>query len=233
MPENICIQCNKAFVVDRNHRTSKYCSLDCKKLYKDKQKATFLKERLLKGSKVCSKCKKELPLDNFTGTTHMYCKNCSALWARERKASPKRNWKHEQELAFKRKGKDYKSYLTTNLPAIRSRAKKKEIPFDITCQDLIELAENQNFLCALTEEPMTFTVGIGTVQTNCSVDRIVPSLGYIKENIQLVTLRANTIKNTATLNELYTVCKNILKVAEKKSTKTSQNAPILCKESEI
>ena len=35
-----------------------------------------------------------------------------------------------------------------------------------------------------------------------NTDKIIPSLGYIENNIAIISQRANTLKNNATLDEL-------------------------------
>ena len=50
-----------------------------------------------------------------------------------------------------------------------------------------------------------------------SIDRIIPSLGYVRGNVVVVSWRANSLKKDATLKEmeaLYTFYKNIKTVTE-------------------
>ena len=45
-----------------------------------------------------------------------------------------------------------------------------------------------------------------------SLDRINPELGYIPGNIQVLSTKANVLKNNASINELITFAKNVLKI---------------------
>lgn len=43
------------------------------------------------------------------------------------------------------------------------------------------------------------------------IDKIDNSKGYVKGNIQIISMKANAMKNSASLEELHTFCKNILR----------------------
>lgn len=78
----------------------------------------------------------------------------------------------------------------------RARAKKLELPFTITIDDIVI----PNFCPILGIE---LKKGEGKSHDNSpSLDRIIPSLGYVPGNIQVISYRANRIKNDATLDEL-------------------------------
>jgi hypothetical protein len=81
----------------------------------------------------------------------------------------------------------------------KQRALKKGVPFDLSIEDVeeiisdmkcfylgIELKKNQGFL--------TFD--------SLTLDRIIPRLGYVKGNVVACSHRANTIKNTASIQDL-------------------------------
>lgn len=63
---------------------------------------------------------------------------------------------------------------------------------------------------------MTYKFYEGRVNTNLSIDRIDSSKGYTKDNVQLVTMAANQMKNDLTLDELIVMCSNIMKTVGEK-----------------
>lgn len=103
----------------------------------------------------------------------------------------------------------------------KSRSEKRKIPFDLTLDQLISLWDRQNGLCAITKEPMTHIRGNGKVSTNVSIDRVNSSLGYSIENLQLVCLIVNIMKNIFTIEELRMWSLKILTNTE--TNKVTQN----------
>lgn len=85
----------------------------------------------------------------------------------------------------------------------KQRAKKYDIPFDITYRDIV-IPEYCPYL------------GIKLVPfsdwSSPSLDKIVPELGYVKGNIQVISTKANTMKNNATQDELIRFAKAVLKL---------------------
>ena len=92
----------------------------------------------------------------------------------------------------------------------KERAKKFNIPFDITKEYLQYLWDKQKGLCALSGIPMTYKRDGGRTPTNVSIDQINPHLGYTKNNIQLVCMAVNQMKNDLSMEELYMFCESIL-----------------------
>jgi len=89
-------------------------------------------------------------------------------------------------------------YLVHNA---KQRAKKYGIPFDITYKDIV-IPECCPYL------------GIKLVPfsewSSPSLDKIIPELGYVKGNIQVISTKANTMKNSATHDELVRFAEAIL-----------------------
>lgn len=78
----------------------------------------------------------------------------------------------------------------------KARAKKEGCAFNLEPED-IRIPE----VCPILG--VKLARGEGSVaETSPSLDRITPSLGYIKGNVQIISFKANTIKSNATPDEL-------------------------------
>lgn len=78
----------------------------------------------------------------------------------------------------------------------RTRGRIFNIAFSITVDDII-IPD----VCPILGIPLI--LGDRTKRDSSpSIDRIIPSLGYTKENIVIISLRANRIKSDATIMEL-------------------------------
>lgn len=79
--------------------------------------------------------------------------------------------------------------------AAKARATAKNIPFDITVEDIGLVPD----VCPI----LGIELKAGTKSINSpSLDRLVPSLGYVKGNIWIISSLANSIKASKTLEEL-------------------------------
>ena len=103
---------------------------------------------------------------------------------------------HSQWVKTKRKEEPHRFIYYS----AKHRAKKSGIPFDITHDDVINIypIDGKCPILGLELQP-----NLGKTQDNSpSLDRLVPEKGYIKNNIIVISHRANRIKNNATLEEL-------------------------------
>jgi hypothetical protein len=96
------------------------------------------------------------------------------------------------------KGKKYKKENPEKrtLSNIRQRAKRLEIPFDLELSDLEKVDR-----CPVFNFPLERGKG-HSYKASPSVDRIDPTKGYTKDNIQIISNFANTMKQDATKEQL-------------------------------
>jgi hypothetical protein len=78
----------------------------------------------------------------------------------------------------------------------KHRAKKQGVPFNIEICD-IDIPE----YCPILGLKLAQSEG-KTSGCSPSLDKIVPSKGYVKGNIQIISWKANSLKKDATLEEL-------------------------------
>ncbi len=113
--------------------------------------------------------------------------------------------KTKDERQEKQKKYYLENYDLSLLNSIRQRAKRLGAPFDLTRDDLIFPEKCPVFGFALERNR-------GKVNFNSpSIDRIDPSRGYTKDNIQVISYKANTMKNNASKEELEMFARWILK----------------------
>lgn len=205
----ICKRCNKELTLDKFYKHPGYkdglCN-KCKICVGEVQYENVLEKQKQVESNIwtCSSCNRELVLDseNFhkrsdsvTGYQHR-CKVCL-------KKDPRR-------VTRLIKNNDLDLFIYDNFYNAQYRAKKKNIEFTITSQDLKELWDSQKGKCALTGLNMTHIKLEGKVKTNLSIDRINPNLGYIKDNVQLVCNIVNVMKSDMNMDDLKYYCNLIL-----------------------
>lgn len=93
------------------------------------------------------------------------------------------------------------------LSAARNRARKKGIPFNITVEDIV-IPET----CPILGITLTRNLGQhGGTFSSASLDKIVPELGYVKGNVQVISSLANNMKSNATKEHLLRFAEWILK----------------------
>ena len=185
-------------------------------------------------NKTCSRCKIAKPLDNFSkdknrvdGKT-VHCRVCAKAYRTKNRTAinlNKKRYRAEnlarvtayQRQHYKENSKrimeDNRKFYENNrdvylLKKSRERAKKSGLEHSLTLEDL-KIPTH----CPYLGIELTCKLGSGQLKTNASVDRIDSSKGYVKDNVQIVSRQANTMKNDATLEELITSSKNVLRLA--------------------
>jgi len=88
----------------------------------------------------------------------------------------------------------------------KRRAKKSKVPFTIKVTDIIMMEH-----CPYLNIPLYRGNKIHCANSP-SIDRIVPEKGYIPENIQVISYKANLMKNDASIDRLIIFANNILRI---------------------
>lgn len=86
-------------------------------------------------------------------------------------------------------------FLADRFNRLRIRARKENVPLDLTKEQFISQYKNQNGLCFYTDEKLVCEVGSNKHEHSLSVDRFDPRRGYVSENIVFCTYRINTCKS--------------------------------------
>lgn len=97
--------------------------------------------------------------------------------------------------------------LARVLSTIRGRALKNDLHFNLTPQDLVVPT-----VCPVLGIPLKQWGENNKLQMDSpSVDRLNPRLGYIKDNIRIISWRANKIKSDATVEEISAILSYMIK----------------------
>lgn len=146
--------------------------------------------------KICSHCRKELPLASFT----KHSKNKDGLQGGCRecnnKSSKAWNAGNKNSLILKR---------------LKERAAKRGLDFNLVAEDVNFPEKCPVFGFALQRNQKI------PKRNSPSVDRIDPTKGYTKNNIQILSNLANVMKSDATPEELIQFAEWILKTYKKEN----------------
>lgn len=170
--------------------------------------------------KTCIKCNQTKVVENFhkckTNKDGLYnwCKSCKKEYDKKYRQSDKiqslyssKEYKSKKkEEQFIRLNSDLRYLMYRNTKA---RALKNNIPFNLKLEDII-IPER----CPILEiELLKIPYGKrrGFQMNSPSIDKINPELGYIKGNIQVISMKANAMKYSATKEELIKFCNNVLR----------------------
>ena len=143
----------------------------------------------------CTRCKTLLPVSKFhkdsskKGGHYTICKKC-------RSADPK-------------------NIMDNLIGNAKKRAKRHNVPYEITRQFILELNKKQNGKCALSGITLNWKPCKMQIQRVCppdrvSLDRIIPKFGYVPENVQLVTDFVNRIKMWYPGDDIILFCRMII-----------------------
>jgi hypothetical protein len=230
MSTKICKNCKKELELSffNRHALTKDGYLGhCKECDYIKRKKKQKKEVNIVEEKSCCICKEVKSSNyfmrvnrNFDGLSAI-CLTCWDLHQVTEKSKIDRNYPRKLRLQYDPEYRKYINLLKSKsngthlgrrkrmLANAKKRAKKLNLDFNLTLEDIIIPDE-----CPIFKIPFTF-VAETSYQDNCSLDRIDNTKGYIKGNVQVISMKANTMKNSATPEELLNFCKYFLQQLEK------------------
>jgi|DEB0MinimDraft_4_1074332.scaffolds.fasta_scaffold51846_2 hypothetical protein len=108
--------------------------------------------------------------------------------------------------------KGYKKLRSQHWSSILHGAKRRNLEVKITIEEAWEQYEKQDGKCALTGRDIFFAKTNKTItQSTASLDRIDPSKGYTKENIQWVHKKVNQMKWDLQQFDFIQICKEVVK----------------------
>ena len=126
--------------------------------------------------KQCVKCKSSMPIDR----NHIWCTPCHSQYDKERYHNDRIN--NPAKILWRN---------------AKLRARKRSIEFNITVQDII--IPNK---CPIYNKAFEYGEKGAPGDWAPTLDRINPNKGYIRDNIAVISYRANTIKNKGTVEDL-------------------------------
>lgn len=156
--------------------------------------------------KSCRLCGKLKPLSFYnkrkdSGKFRTECLEC--------KSKLHRKWYEKNGIKVKQKSKELRinNQHRSLLNSCKFSALKKNLDFNLKIEDIVIPK-----LCPFLNIEITNIQGSGFIGSNASVDRIDPTKGYIKGNIQVISRKANHMKLNASRLELLTFASNVLKI---------------------
>ncbi len=131
-------------------------------------------------------------VSNYKNTIYK-CNTCFIACANSKKI----NWRKAKTVGSPQ-------HLTDLLQAARRRARQFNLPFNLKVKDLRKIITTHcpvfGFKFEINKKDIK-----NNWETSPSLDRVVPSKGYVKENIVIVSMLANSIKCSATPTQILKV----------------------------
>tara|TARA_R110002126_G_scaffold187631_1_gene336282 strand:+ start:88 stop:702 length:615 start_codon:yes stop_codon:yes gene_type:complete len=144
----------------------------------------------------CSGCEtiREVDCNNLEKGISTRCNDCGQ---KDNRGSNNPAWKGYKEISA--------SYIS----GLKHGAKTRGYCFEITMEDLQDLWEKQDGLCALTGQKLDLLAKGRTASNKASLDRIDPKRGYTPDNIQWLHKDINFMKRNYNEDYFIDLCKKV------------------------
>lgn len=166
--------------------------------------------------KICKHCNRELPFEAFNKDKNRLdgrksrCRECDAASFQAKYQDPA--WRE----AHGNRAKRWRARLKDADPArlwaydalanAKMRAKRSGVPCSITMLDVVGVVVDT---CPLLGLPLVYATG--KIHDNSpTLDRKLCAKGYTKDNIAVISHRANRLKSDSTVEELQTLLSNLI-----------------------
>ena len=235
MLRRICGTCSASFQIAESQATNGrgvFCSRPC----------FLVKHSAPRKTSICSTCKTELPAtpEHFelnkacVGGLSSRCKPCSNArarkWRKDNRLLLARRWTEKYARGHKAAASKLDRYYRENQPqrsratamrnSIRARCDARGIPFDrnwLTTRKIFELLLATE-RCPVCDSEFVYPSpygALGPSDRSVSLDRIIPSAGYVEGNVAIICWRCNALKRDALLPELEAITAWLRKVTSK------------------
>ena len=151
--------------------------------------------------KHCNKCDQGLPMEAFNNNRARkdgkqdYCRDC--------------HYENFWNPHSKKVQEDPKLVLSIRMSTLiyqcKCRAKRDSLPFNLTNKRVRALFPD-SMVCPATGEEMVVMSTDGSRARTVSIDRIIPEKGYVLDNIQFISQRANSMKRDKSPRRTHRVC---------------------------
>ncbi len=178
---------------DDQNSKAVFCCDECRTATREETIA----RRRANPSRICRICGEPIP--NTRRLDAVYCSDSCGNRNRNRTYDDKQSSsgiKHQRQRAYRRLHPS-----RALLAAVKHRAKKNNIEFSITEED-IPIPNVCPVLGIPLIPPGSRVNGSGYHPDNASVDRIDPSKGYVPGNVKVISHKANLLKNCATISDV-------------------------------
>jgi hypothetical protein len=98
--------------------------------------------------------------------------------------------RHPERRISSKKSSRVKYWATTAVSRCKLRSKNEDIPFGFTKEDILPLPE----FCPILGIKLIYD-GKGERRCWASIDRIIPSVGYLSGNVRVISMAANMAKS--------------------------------------
>lgn len=160
------------------------------------EETQFLRNNVHKGYEFCAQ---QLGRSEYSVNHKARLLDLSQTGAKGKRGSNNKAWNGHGQISAK--------YFTT----VRSNAKKRKIPFEITIRYVWDLYLWQNKKCALSGVDIDFAImpTDRKIKQTASLDRIDSSRGYVEGNVQWVHKIVNVMKWKLSQEEFIAWCQII------------------------